>query len=502
MPILFNYTPGSGLVDPIFSFEINSAGLYSSVARMILIGHKTNAGTMAANTPVLCASQQDADAAAGSGSMLREMFRIARQNAPVQEIWLMHVAETGAAQTWTFTVGAPAVGAAGSGTVIIGGETLSISISAADTTTTIATAVAAAINNYYNQLTGAQLQVTATSAAAVVTVTARHLGAIFADTDISIPAITGNIFATASALTIASGTAGTGQPVLTSALAALGDDPWDFIVSPWSDSTSTAAYAALTNDTSGRWSYARQSYGHVWAVSTGNLSALATVGAALNDRHLTVIGRLTASVSPAYLWPAAIAARTAAWLSDYATGNVSRNQTGLVVQGLQAPRDRSTWLNYSARNTLVQTGISTWLGSLDGTVSVDKIVTCMLKGANNQNDATFRDVQSMYQAMHVVRILRSDLLNAFGGKAIAASNPGALGALVTTKDIASQLVNSYAALSLQGLVENTPGFSKNLQVQQNASNPNRVDVYLPIQRVKPLDVLAANATIFSNQIPG
>lgn len=501
MPVSFNQIPGSGLVDPIFAFEFNSAGLYSSVSRMVLIGHKTSAGTIAANTPTIVASQQDADSLCGAGSMLREMFRIVRQNAPFQEVWVMHVAETGAAQTWTATVGSSAAGAAGTGTILIGGEVIQVPIAATDTTTNIATSIATAINSYFNALTGAMLPVTATSSVAVVTITARHLGAILADLDFNIPTISGNIFTAASALTIASGTSGTGTPTLTTGLAALGDDSWDFIVSPWGDSTSTGAYASTTNDTSGRWSYARQSYGHVWTQVTGNLSALTTAGGLLNDRHLSVIGRASNSVTPAYLWPAAIAARRATWLSDYATGNVSRNATGSTVLGLQGPRDRSTWFGYANRNTLVQSGISTTINNIDGSVSIDKEVTTAQKGSSGQPDATFRDVQAMYQCMHVVRILRTDLLNAFGQKALADSNPGNLPALVTPKDIASSLITSYQKLALQGLVENLTGFTQNLSVSRNASNTNRVDVYLPVQRVKPLDVLAVNATVFSGTIP-
>lgn len=501
MSVQFNNIPGSGLVTPLFAFEFNSAGLYSSVSRMILIGHKTGSGTLASNTPAIVASQQDADALCGPGSMLREMYRVARQNAPFQEIWLMAVAESGSAQAWTLTVGSSAAGAQAVGTLIIGGETVQVPIASTDTTTQIAASIVTAINAYYNGLTGAMLPVTATSSTATVTATARHAGAIFADLDIYIPVIPGNPFNASSALTVSAGTTATGTPTLTSALAALGDDSWDFIVSPWADSTSAAAYAAATNDTSGRWAYSRQSYGHVWSQITGGLSALTTAGAGLNDRHLTIIGRQANSVTPAYLWPAAIAGRRAAWLSDYATGNVSRNATGSVVLGLQGPRDRSVWFGYSSRNTLVQTGISTTINNIDGSVAIDKEVTTMQKGVSGQPDATFRNVQTIYQCMHVVRILKTDLQNNFGQKALADSNPGNLASLVTTKDIASSLITTYQKLGQQGMVENVAGFVQNLSVTRNASNPARVDMGVPLQTVKPLDVLATNVIVFGGAIP-
>ena len=504
MPILFNQIPGSGLVAPMFAFEVNSAGGYGSPARLLLIGHKTSSGSLAANTPTVIGSQSDADSLCGGGSMLREMYRIARQNAPVQEIWAMHVAEpAGAAQVSTITVGAGAAGTAGFGAIDICGERLLIPISSADTVTTIAAAIVTAINGYFNALTGAMLPVTATSSVGVVTVTARHLGVVLADIDYYVPTeLTGNIFAPSGRITVASTTAGTGTPTLSTALAALGDDPYDVIVSPWGDATSIGAYTTSLNDTSGRWAYSRQSYGHVITVSTGSLSALTTLGLSLNDRHVTVLGRLAASPHPAWLWAAAFAARAMPWLSDYTTGNVSRNQTGLVVQGLIPPRDRTTWLQYAARNTAAGSGISTWIVNQDGTVAIDKLVTTYRTGVSGQADTVFRDIQSMLQLTSILRYMRTQLANQHGTKAIADSNPGNLGALVTVRDIKATLVMAYDQLAAWGVVENGVGFAANVQVQRNSGQPNRVDVFMPIQRVKPLDVLAGNATLYASQLPG
>jgi phage tail sheath gpL-like len=498
LPILFNNIPGSGLTAPLFTFEANSAGQFASNSRLLLVGHKLTAGAAAANVPVVVGSQLDADYLFGAGSMLREMFRIARQNAPVQEIWAIPVAETGVAAVWSLTVGAAAV-AAGVGYLKICDELLPITIGSSDTTTTIAAALAAAINAYYNSLTGAMLPVTATAASAVVTVTSRHAGAIAADLEFFVPTTQGNLFS-GTGLTVAVGTAGTGNPTLTTALAGLGDDQFDMIVSPFSDATSLSAYASFSNDTSGRWSYARQSYGHVFAVSSGALSAQTTLTLALNDRHLTIIPRLTGSPHPAWLWAAGFVARVAPWLGDYVTGNVSRNQTDLVVQGLTAPRDPSTWWQYASRNTLLNSGCSSWKGNLDRSVSIDKLITTYQKGASGQPDVTFRDVQAMLQLTHVLRYLRATLANTCGNKAIADTNPGSLGAIVTPKDIKAILIGAYDQLGQWGLVENVAAFAQAVNVQRDAGGANRVNVLMPIQRVKPLDIIAANAVLYS-QIP-
>src|SRR5262245_51906652 len=90
----------------------------------------------------------------------------------------------------------------------------------------------------------------------------------------------------------------------------------------------------------------------------GNAITLDTTVSGATISGATLSGGLDGSQHPSWLWDAAFAARVAPWLSDITTGNVSRNQTALVVQGIRPPRDRALWPNYSARNTLVNFGIS------------------------------------------------------------------------------------------------------------------------------------------------
>ncbi len=39
--------------------------------------------------------------------------------------------------------------------------------------------------------------------------------------------------------------------------------------------------------------------------------------------------------------------------------------------------------------------------------------------------------------------------------------------------------------------------AKRLRVERNADNPNRVDIYAPLDTVNPLDIIATNAVIYS-----
>ena len=209
--ILFNNIPPTGLTAPIFTFEVNSGGQFSAPDRFILMGHKTAAGTLPFGREVAVYDQATVDGLAGPGSMLREMFRLANANAPALPIWLNAVPENGIAPVWTYTVGTlPGIGV---GTVEICKERIDIAVTATDTPTTIAAALAAAINAYYNTLTNAMLPVTAMVVGAVLTITARHASAIMNEVDFYIPTmLSNNLFAKAGVLTLAQTTQGAGIP--------------------------------------------------------------------------------------------------------------------------------------------------------------------------------------------------------------------------------------------------------------------------------------------------
>jgi len=498
-PIGFDNFPGSGLVAPLFGFEVTSGGQFESNARQIVIGHKNTGADLAENTPTVCNSLLEAQALAGAGSMLADMYRITRLNAPAQEIWLLAAAASGTAGVWSITVDSvPAAG--GYGVLQIAGEPITITIAAGDDDDAVATAIAAAINAYYNEMTGASLPVTAAvdgGTANQVNVTARHAGDIFADLDFYIPTtLSSNAFV--GALTIAEETAPSGTPDLSSALAALGDDPFDWIVCPWSDTTNLDRYGTLLSDVSGRWAYNRQVYGHVVTVTTGTTSENTTLGLARNDRHVTIIPRVTdaGNASPAWQWAAGHLGRVVTWLSDGVNGNVSRNQTGLVIEGVKAPRDRTKWLGYSARNTYLKSGLSTWQITVDGKVAIDKLITTYRLNPLGQTDTTFRDIQIMGQLMYVLRHWRAALSYEHGQKALEETNPGTLAAISTPKDIKATLIHAHRQTTLQGVTANTEEFAKRVNVKINADNPDRVDVMAPIDMVQPLDIIAANARIY------
>ncbi|QKV20243.1 hypothetical protein [Oricola thermophila] len=490
----FNTIPGN-IVAPLVAFEVNSGGQFESRSRLLLIGHANSGAVIDANTPTVCPSIAEGRRLAGAGSMLDDMVRLVRQNAPAQELWIMAVPDSGTKGSRTITV--DSVPSAGLGVVSIAGEPVQFTVADGDADSDVAAAIAAAVNGYFNGLSGASLPFTASATDEVVTLTPRHNGAIMNGIDIHVPALDGGNVASGK-LSIAAPTSGSGTPDLSAALAALGDDEFDWIVSPFSDATNVGRYSDLMSDVSGRWAWNRQIYGHVFYPMSDTISNLTTHGLGLDDRHLTVIPVIASSnaPNPVWQWAAAIAGRIVPWLSDGGTGNASRNQTGLVVEGLQAPRDRAGWLDYATRETFLGSGLSTWKVNTGGDVVIDKIITTA-RTFNDVPDTTFRDIQKIGQIVYSLRYFRSRLTYEHGQKAIADDNPANLDTVSTPTDIKATFMHAYDELVLRGILENAGQAADVIEVSRNADNPNRVDIHAPLDMVQPLDVIAANAVIYS-----
>lgn len=492
---MFNTIPGN-LVAPIVTFEVSSGGAFENSSRLLLVGFKNSGATLADNMPTPCPTTAEARRLAGAGSMIDDMVRIARRNAPAQEIWVVSPAPVGTANVRTLTIGAPPA-AGGVGTLMIAGEPVQVTIAAGASANTVATALSAAINAYYNPQNEASLPLTATVATNVVTVTARSVGAHGAEVDIDVPALAGgNAFS--GIITQATTTAGSGTPDLSTALAALGDDPFDWVVSAFADDTNITRLKALLDDVSGRWAWNRQIYGHAFYAKVDSVANLTTHGLAQDNRHLTVIPVIAGggAAQPSWQWAAAFAARVAPWLSDGSTGNVSRNQTGLTVAGIASPRDRTKWMDYATRDAFLRSGLSAWKVAIDGSLAVDKLITTA-RTTLGVTDTTFRDLQKVGQLMYALRKFRAQLVYEHGQKAIADDNPGNSPAISTILDIKATFLHAYAEMVATGVLENDVAAAAQIVVRRNADNANRVDILAPLDMVNPLDIIAANARVYS-----
>lgn len=486
--VMFNNIPGNMLV-PFWYAEINSGGTpFQGNARVVLVGQKLTAGTATAGTVIgPIQNEREADAFFGVGSMLSQMFRIARRNAPFQPLWALPLADpAGAAAAGSLTFTAP--GVTGAAILWVMGRRIVFQVNAADTASQVCVKARNAINAANLPITAAQDGTTPGKC----NVTARHVGEIGNGQEVTFATDESNIL-NGTNTTVAALSGGNGVPDLVTPLASLGDQEYDFIAGPYSDSTSLNAIRDFLDDSAGRWSPVQQLYGHYFTAQVGTLSGLVTFGDGRNDQHATVIGTQR-SPTPEWEWAAAMAGKASAHLAD--APEVSRPLQTLVLDGVMPPRDRGVWWDIVDRQALYADGIAGYKVRSDGLVAIDRLVTTYQKTTAGVADGTFRDVETMFQLMFVVRYFRTAVSNRHSRQALADDNPFNLPEIATPKSVRNTLVHAYNDLVALGVVEKSDLFSQYVVVERDPNDANRLNAYLPVDVVNQLRVFAANITAF------
>jgi phage tail sheath gpL-like len=501
MSVAFNNMPGDIRVPGAY-FEIN-AGIppYSGTSRTLLIGRKLAGGSAQLGIPINLGAG-DPNALFGAGSMLAEMAIIARWHNPNGEIWALPVTDpSGVAATGTIAITGTAT-AAGTLVRYIAGERYSVGVAVGDTAAVVAAALKAAIDKGYTKYNRAQLApVTTSVATGTVTLTARHVG-VEGNTIRVEAGLDGNEVDPAGlTVTIASATltSGTGDVDLATALAALGDQPFDHIGGPYSSTAQLNAVRQFLSDSgSGRWSPTVGLYGHYFTTSSGNLSAQTTLGAGRNDPHVSILGLNNYPQAP-WAWVAALTAVVGfsknLGRSITEAVEIARPLQTLVLQGLRGPKNVSDQWKMADRDSLYRNGISAVVFRADGQAALDRVVTTYQTNAWGQADITLLDVETLYIAAYAARYFKQRILATYPRSVLKDDNPRSLQGVTTPAQIRATLIHAYREMYDGGLAEKPELFAEYVIVERSA-DPNRVNAYIPFDVANQLRVFAANVTIF------
>ena len=487
MAISFNNIP-SNIRVPLFYAEVDNsrAGYFQQQNRTLIVGQKLSGGSATANVPVFCSSQDQARDLGGVGSMLERMVGAYRANDPFGELWVLPLADNGSgvAATGTVALTGPAT-AAGTINLYIAGQRVQIAVASGDTATEIGDAIEAAVNADSN------LPVTADNTTGTVTLTAKHKGLVSNDIQISVNyrgALGGELTPAGVGITITAMASGATNPVLDTAISNLGDETFDYIINPYTDTTSLDDWEAYFNDTVGNWSYAKQLYGGAFSARRDTVGNLQTFGAARNDQHHSTLG-FNASPTPCYEVAAMYGAQCAKSLSI----DPARPLQTLPLLGMLPPPIQSRF-SLTERNTLLFNGVATTYVEA-GVVRIERAVTSYRENVWGQADPSYLDVETLFTLAYVLRRLRYAITQKFPRHKLANDGTrfGDGQAIVTPKIIRAELLASYAELETLGLVENREAFEENLLVERDATDPNRVNVLYPPDLVNQLRIFAVLA---------
>ena len=485
MTVPFSNIPANLRV-PLFYAEVDNSQANSGAQtqRTLIIGQIIASGNAVVNVPALGQGVSDAKAKGGLGSMLALMTDAYVRADDFGEVWFLPLADAAGAVAATGTVliaGTPT--ATGVISLYIAGQLLSLTVTTAELAADIATALAALVNSSSN------LPVTAAATTATVTLTAKNKGLAGNEIDLRLNyqgSSSGEATPAGLTLTLTQMASGATNPTLDTALANLGDEAFDFIVCPYTDTASLNALKNLLNDKTGRWSYANQVYGHVFAAQRGTVSTLSTAGNARNNQHETIMG-FNNSPSPAWIWAADLAGTAAVALR----ADPGRPLQTLALSTVLAPPSASQFI-LGERNTLLWDGISTFMVGSDGTVAIENLITTYQQNAFGAADDSYLQVETLFLLMFVLRAQRSLVTSKYSRVKLAANGtrfaPGS--AIVTPNTIKADLIAQYGELEFNGFVQDAAGFAKGLIVEKNSVNPNRVDVLWPGTLINQLRIFA------------
>ena len=488
MAISFNNIPNNIKV-PLFYAEVDSsaANTIQDSGASLIIAHPLAESPIERNKLIIIPTADHAKKLAGRGSQLSRMVEAYRNIDNFGELFVIAVDEPTAGSNATGTIQISGTAEeTGILSLYIGNSKIQSRVTVSDT----AEAIANGLNNTINA--NPDLPVTASVSNSTITLTAKHKGLSGNDIPLCFNyygTIGGEETPDGLNIVITQMNGGTGTPDLTPVIAAMGDKLLDFIAFPFNDLSSLATFNHEMDDTKGRWSYVRQLYGHVYTAKKGDLSELVEFGDKLNYQHITVAGyEKTIQTSIDEL----IAMRTARNAIFIRNDPARPTQTGLLNGAL--PASDSNQFTLTEQQSLLSHGIATAYVS-SGNLLIQRDITTYQRNSYGIADNSYLDSETLHTLAYILRKLRSVITSKYPRHKLANDGTrfGAGQAIITPAVAKAEINATYRQLELLGLVENFDLFKKNLIVERNVNDPNRLDVLFPPDLVNQLRVFAVLA---------
>ena len=479
MAISFNQVP-SGVKVPFVYIEFDSSNAQQGAALQnyvgLIIGQRLASGTKAAGTIERITSASQAREFYGAGSMLSHQCAAWLQSNQVNELNVYAFDDDGGGvkAAGSVEVTAPATG---DGTIHlrIGGRPYNVAVSSGDTTGTIATAIETAIDADADRHVD-----TGTIAGGLLPLTYRQAGEVGNDIDLRVNHFFGEELPAGVALAFVAMAGGTGNPSIAPAITAMGEEQYHSIAMAYSDS---ANLALMQTELVDRWGPIRQNDGHLYVCRNEDFSTHTTFLDTRNNAQESVMD--ISGPSPTFEWSANIAAV----VSQNGQIDPARPFQTLPLASVIAPKD-SELFNFTERNQILNEGGSTFKKDAGGVVLVERLRTTQIENAFSAPDESLADLNPKltlsylrfsFRTMMLLKYPRHKLAN--DGTRFSAGQ-----AIITPSVGKAEAVALFRQWEEAGLVEGGDQFKRDLIVERNQTDPNRLDFLLPPDLVNQLRV--------------
>ncbi|EKH2496770.1 phage tail sheath subtilisin-like domain-containing protein [Salmonella enterica] len=429
-------------------------------------------GTGALDTPVRITRDAQAVSLFGRGSMLAWMVREFIVINPDTELYVIaQGAGTGNADAGSLTLSGTATGD-GVLSVYVGGRRYQVAVAGGQKGKALADRLAALINADrdapFTAVSAAPAGADVGADASVVSLTARFISECAAH-DIRLNYYDGETTPDGLTVVITPPAAKAANPDITRSVANMGERQYNYVVMPYKD---LANLNVLSAELLKRWGPVKMSDGAVWMAHTGTQGEITAFGESRND-FLFTCSAVPKAPEPDYIWAASVCATCAPSLST----DPARPLQTLAVSSRLAPQSADR-LTREERNLLLHGGIATVTVAAGDVVQIERQVTMYRVNKYGDVDPSYLDIETIYTLSYLRYSLRTFITQRFprhkladDGTPVAPGQP-----IVTPKIVSLQLIALGEEWVDQGLVENLDTFKKNLLVERNADDRNRLDV--------------------------
>lgn len=478
-PIGFNNIPTTLRVPWAYiEFDNSRAQQGPSVQpfQTLMLGQKLSGGTATVNVPVRVTSGAQARTLFGGGSHLQKMVEAYLANDKVTPLFVLPQADDGAATASerTLTVTGPAT-ATGTLKLYFGGQVVNVAVTSGDAQNTIAAAINTAIN------AATDLLFTSTVATNVVTAVARNEGAVGNNIDIRLNYYAEDATPAGVAVAIASSVTGATNPDITAAIAAMPDEQYNFMVMPYQD---TANLNLLKTELEDRFGPLRQVDGIAVTGRAGSLGTITTFGQSRNDKLLTAIDVL--GPTPDFAWASAYAAK----MAGAAQQDPARPFQTLPLVSILAP-SKSEQFSLTERNSLLFAGVATHKVQPGDVVAIERAITTFRLNTAGSPDVSYLDTETLTTLSYLRFDFRSFLTSKFPRHKLANDGTNfAPGQPIMTPSLGrAAAIQKFGEWELLGLVEGKEQFKRDLIVERNTQDVNRLDFLMPPDLVNQLRII-------------
>lgn len=442
-----------------FNTKLAVRTLPANTQKVLVVGQRLAAGTVAANVVVDVYSDIEAADYFGNGSQLHLMCRAAIKANPYLSMQAVAMDDAGAgvAAASTVTMTGPAT-KAGVLTVKVAGKLVQIAIAATDTATAIAAALAAQI------ALQPDLPVTAAAALGVVTLTAKNKGT--QGNNIKIEATT---TATGTTATVVAMAAGATDPTIATPLAAVFGAGHNIIISAWNDATNLTALRDHLDSVSGPLEQrgAIGIYAH-----TGTLASATTLAASINA------GRISAPNFKVPEQPCELASAYGAVVASQV--DPARPLNLLELKGITAPAlaDR---LSRTEQENALYNGVTPLEVGPGDKVQIVRAITTYTLDAQAIPDISLLDLTTIRTLDYVRKACRERISLRFPREKLSER---------TIPKVKDQLLDVLYKLEQLEIVENVDDNEPGVVVERDLQDPNRLNAKIPTDVVNGLHVFA------------